>query len=267
MSKRVAVLNDKGGVGKTLTVLILAEAAARRGAKVLVVDMDPQANATRRLGVRRTQPPRTLTHCLRLGVAAGSAESYITGHGWDDQPLMGIDVLPSDSNLANRALEAGQPAADFRLRKALFGVDDHYDLTIIDCQPTIKGHLTTMAVAALNRPGDTVLLALEPEYDAIDGARRAADHLRLFRDDLGVPSLEVTGVVVNRVRGIGLHDDRRAALNGSLRGLPVLATVPLRARIAELQDAALPMGGEPGLANILEEFDGLAEALLRKEEA
>lgn len=260
MAKRIALLNNKGGVGKTFTTVALAEAAARRGAKVLVVDLDPQANATRRLQVQTdTTPYATLTGCLQLGVVQGAADGYTRRHGWNES--LSIDVLPADLDLEDRALEAGQPGAHHRLRKALFGVDDKYDLTLIDCPPSIKGHLTILGIAALDGDADTALIPLTPEYDAIGGARRAIDFVRLYRDDLGVPMLSISGLIVNSHRaGTGLHAVRIDQLN-TLGGPPVLAVVPLRARIADLQDAGQPLGGDAELAPIMERFGEIVDSL------
>jgi cellulose biosynthesis protein BcsQ len=259
MAKRIALLNNKGGVGKTFAAVTLAEAAARRGLKVLVVDLDPQANATRRLRVHPSHP--TLTTCLQLGVEQGAAIGYRRQHGWD-VPNLGIDVLAADLDLEDRALEAGQPGAYHRLRKALFSVDDDYDLTLIDCPPSIKGHLTILGIAALDGLGDTALIPLTPEYDAIAGARRAIDFIQLYRDDLGVPNLEVRGLIVNGHRaGTSLHGIRIDKLT-EVMAPPVMAVVPLRARIAELQDAGLPLGSDPDLlGSIVQQFTLLVDGL------
>lgn len=265
MAKRVAFLNNKGGVGKTFATVALAEAAANRGLRVLVVDLDPQANATRRLRVSTgaATPYATLTACLQLGVGQGVAKEYIHAHGWDER--IPIDVLPADLDLEDRTLEAGQPGAHHRLRKALFGMDDDYDLTLIDCPPSIKGHLTVLGIAALDGPGDTVLVPLNPEYDAVAGARRVIEFIRLYREDLGVPALEVRGLILNAVRPrTSLHEARSVQLSTVL-GPPVLATVPLRARIAELQDAGQPLSDDAELAPIVGKFDDIVDALMVRE--
>lgn len=271
MARRVTLLNNKGGVGKTLATVALAEAAARRGARVLVVDMDPQANATRRLGTRALMaempaPHRTLTECLRPSLPPGAAREYVLSHGWSGEHAKGlqIDVLPSDLDLEDRSLEAGMLSAQYRLRRALWGFDDDYDLTVIDCPPSIKGHLTVMAIAALDGENDAVVVPLTLEQDGISGAKRAVDYVNMWRADLGVPDVTVSGLVVNSYRtGTGLHDTRYKELGGLLDGLPILATIPLRTRLAELQDAGAPLASDATVADgILSEFDKLAVKLL-----
>lgn len=260
MSKRVTLVNNKGGVGKTFAAVGLAEAAARAGARVLVVDMDPQANATRRLGV--TPSEQTLTRCLRHA-RKSSAIDYLVRHGWKGRDqLLTIDVLPSDLELEDRVLEAGLPGSWFRLRRVLWGVDeDAYDLTVIDCPPSIKGHLTTMAISALDGPGDAVVVPLTPENDAVGGARRCIDYVRLYQEELGVPDVTIAGLIVNGVRDrTSLHMARLAEVPAHLQ-VPLLAHIPLRTRVAEVQDAGLPLCSDPTLAPVMDEFRSVVAAL------
>lgn len=261
MGKRVTLLNNKGGVGKTFVAVALAEAAARKGKRVLVADMDPQANATRRLGVAR-EPGQTLTDCLRVGVQKSAARDYVYPHGWTQYPQWRIDVLPADLDLEDRSLEAGQPGAHYRLRQALLDFDDDYDLTIIDCPPSIKGHLTGMAVSALDGDGDCVLVPTSPEYDGMGGAHRAVEFVRLWAAMLGVPNVHVAGLITNGVRNTSLHAQRSQQLVTLIPGVEVLALVPQRARVAEVQDAGLPLVSEPDLSVITAVFDILVDTLL-----
>lgn len=263
---RIALLNNKGGVGKTLVTILIAEAIARRGGRVLVVDMDPQANATRRLGARlNPHDPQTLTECLRVGVRNGAAESFIVPAGWGGDLAGHVEVLPSDLDLEDRALEAGQPGAINRLRRALYGVDDAYDVTLIDCPPSIKGHLTTMAIAALDDDRDTIVCPITPEYDAIAGAQRAARYVDEWGPDLDVTA-RVSGLVVNGVRGTtSLHTTRIEQLAESFPGVPVLGSpIPLRARVATLMDAGQPLSTDtdPLTAAVVETGAAIAEALV-----
>lgn len=264
---RIALVNNKGGVGKTFLICLLAECFALLGVRVLVVDMDPQGNATRRLKVRPTEG-KTLLDVLRHPAQKGAAASIIHPCGWDGFGDL-IHVLPAMLDLEDRALEAGLPAADRRLRKILDGADEPYGVVLIDCPPSLKGHLTTLAIAALNGDGDMVLIPLEPEQDAIGGANRVVEYLRLFAADLGVEGLNVGGLLVNGVRtGTLLHEERADDLATLFPGVPVLATVALRARIAEVQDGARPLSSDADLVKVglIETGKNLAHGLLDREE-
>lgn len=262
MAKRIAVANNKGGCGKTTVTVALAEAAARLGLRVLVVDMDPQGNGTRRLrvGVRAT-----LTECLRYGLSRGEAQHYLHRHGWGGaDEVLAIDVLPADLDLEDRAVETGQPGADLRLRKALFGMDDDYDLTLIDCPPSI-GTLTRLSIAALDGPVDTVLVPLRPEFDDVAGAQRIVTYVQQYREDLGVPNLAVHGVIANGVRANTiLHGGRIEQLDTAV-GVPTVAVVPQLTRIAEVQDAACPLGSDLALLRVLSTFEQLVGNLLPRQ--
>lgn len=268
MARRIALLNNKGGVGKTFSAVALAESAARQGGRVLVVDMDPQANATRRLGVHNPEPTRTLTNCLRPGLSAGEARRFITANGWPAGLDLRIDLLAADLDLEDRSLEAGVPGAHTRLRRALENVDSDYDLTIIDCPPSIKGHLTTMAISALDDIEDAVLLPLTPEYDAVGGARRALSFVQLWKQELGVPQVQIAGMIVNAIRAnTDLHKTGLTNLVSVMgEDVPILAKIPQRTRIAELQNDGRPIGAEFSLTDVREQFDQLAATLVPREE-
>nr|MDT0660826.1 ParA family protein [Micromonospora sp. DSM 115978] len=253
-ARRVALLNNKGGVGKTLLAAAIAECAALDGHRVLAVDMDPQANLTRRLAVTLDDQALTMTDVLRPGLQVGAAAAAIRPCGWSDPHLAGrIDVVPADLDLEDRSLEAGIPGAMNRLRKALYGADDGYDLVLVDCAPSLKGHLTGMSLACLDEPKgsrgpDTVLIPSEAEQDSVTAARRVAEYVSLYREDLGVPHLVAAGIVVNKLRPVILHTDRVDDL-GRIPGVPVWGEpIGLRTRIGELQDLARPLRSDRDIA-------------------
>lgn len=187
------ISNNKGGVAKTATTVQLAAALARRSARVLVVDMDPQANASRRLGVSwdPEQPVATMSEVIaenRDGVGAGA----VLACGWEDVPeAENIDVVPARFDLINREAEAGAVGAVRRVKKALRGWTGEYDVVLIDTRPDL-GHLVQMAFAA----SDAVLIVTSPEYDPVEGAVRVRDFVEEHAEDLGNESLKVGGVIV-----------------------------------------------------------------------
>lgn len=257
----LAVGNNKGGVGKTTAVVGLAAAVARRGLRVLVVDMDPQANLSRRMGLRPGpgEPEiATVSEAIKAD-RDGCAASAILPARWEHPCAELVDFLPSAFDLENRVSEAGTLGALGRLARALRGVVEGYDVVLIDCPPSL-GHLTQLALVA----ADGVLIVAVPEYDAIEGAIRLRDFVDRHAGDLGRPDLAVAGVVTNLVRGVtGLHahhlDTIREAF-GPLCWEPVLQ---LRTALAEANDAALPIYAWPGpaAATLGAAFDDFARRL------
>lgn len=237
MAHRIAIGNHKGGVGKTTITVQLAAGLAEHGRSVLVVDMDPQANASRRLGFRfdSSNPVPTISEAIKAD-AEGVAADAITGIGWDKPYSDRIDLLPSRFDLENRISEAAVLGAVSRLRKALAGVDDDYDFTLIDCPPSL-GHLAQLSLAAAH----SALCALEPEYDAVEGAVRFRDFIDTQAGELKNPDLTVLGYIVNRVRtNLGAHDFQLEGLP-ELFGDRVWCHLDERTAIKDAADSAVPL--------------------------
>lgn len=270
LGRRRGFLNHKGGVGKTTTTVNLAAGLARRGKRVLVVDMDPSGNATRRLAI--AAPGLTVGDVLAKP-AKGAATAAVHRCGWDTPDALLIDVLPAALSLKDRDKEAALPNSHNRLNRVLYGLTDAYDFTLFDCRPEL-GHLEQMVVRALDGDGDGYYLVVEPGADAIGGAYRLTQEVGEWADamEVGAPAL---GVMVNLYADTNLHTGRTGSLTESLTPLdsdgnaiadapPVLRPFIRRAvRIAELQDLAEPPSGDPRLKREghLDIFDSLAEAM------
>lgn len=200
-----SIANNKGGVAKTEVTCQLAAALARKGQRILVVDMDPQANASRRLGID-WDPAAPIPTMSEVVAAAqdGAGQGAVLACGWDsDVAPEGelIDVLPSRFDLINRESEAGVVGAVRRLTKALTGWTSEYDVVLIDTRPDL-GHLVQMALAA----SDTVLIPCDPNFDSIEAAIRVRDFVARHSADLMNPKLSIAGVVVTRRRLTAEHD-------------------------------------------------------------
>jgi cellulose biosynthesis protein BcsQ len=267
-NRRIAVLNNKGGVGKTTVTRELGAALARRGRRVLLVDFDPQGNLTTSMNVEDFD--KSVADVLDRPVNGGAAEAIVPC-GWDIPERDLIDVLPADLELEARGNESGLPGSHGRLHRVLWGVTDAYDYVLFDCRPAL-GHLEQMVVAALDGNEDGLLIVVEPARPAISGATRVMSEVADWADRLQVTA-PVLGVIVNRYDGrLNQHVGRARGLAASLAGgagtsttaPPVLTPyVPERVRLAEVNDMSLPSTGDRRLdrEGVLDVFNALAERL------
>lgn len=241
---RVAIGNHKGGSGKTAATVNLAAALAEAGQRVLVVDLDPQANASRRLGVGYGEPELTTAEVVQSGEQGVAAEA-ITRIGWPDAYADHIGLIPARFDLENRISEAAVIGAVARLRRAMASADDDYRITLIDCPPSL-GHLTQLGLAA----ADAALCTVEPEYDSVEGAVRYRDFVAAHGSELGNPELAMLGYLVTRSRPrVGAHAFQLDGLAETF-GTEAVWTphIPERAPIKDAADTASPLrvyGGTP----------------------
>ncbi len=237
MSFRVAVINRKGGVSKTTTVLCLADHLQQRGRSVLVVDMDPQGNATLGFDVAVGGDVPEVYDILgahRPGQAAAAASP--AGRHWTGDGR--LEVIPSSTRTAH--FEIGEViAAEMRLRAALDdGGDAEFDFTLIDCPPAL-GRLTVNALAAAH----AVLIPAEPAVFAVDGLREMLGTIGQVQEQLN-PTLDILGILPTRTpfpftteAGNQLRD-----LSEQLGDLVLTdLAVPLKKTIPESQTAGAPL--------------------------
>ena len=229
MARIIAVANQKGGVGKTTTSVNLAAALAASEFRVLLVDTDPQANATSGVGIQRGTFRRSLYHGLVL-----------------DEPIQNIvqntelpllKVLPADKNLTGAEVElVDLERREYKLQNLLKPLQQDYDFIIIDCPPSL-GLLTLNALTS----ADALLVPIQCEYYALEGVTELFDTLARIRRALN-PGLVIEGLLLT------MYDDRTnlsAAVAADLRdfyGRQVLETViPRNVRLAEAPSYGKPI--------------------------
>ncbi len=184
----IAVVNQKGGVGKSTTTVNLGASLAVMGRRVLVVDIDPQGNATSGLGVDKRAIEDDI-YAVLLSDATIAAVTLPT-------EVVGLELVPATINLAGAEIElVSALSRETRLRQALASVRDRYDYILIDCPPSL-GLLTLNALTAATE----VLIPVQAEYYALEGLSQLTNVVGRIRDALN-PALRITGVLVTMFDG------------------------------------------------------------------
>ncbi|MDI2028373.1 ParA family protein [Saccharopolyspora sp. TS4A08] len=255
----VAVLSLKGGVGKTTVVLGLASAAMRRGVRTLVVDLDPQCNATAALEPEKTA--KGLSDVL-ADPRPEVVRAAVTGSAWGEE----VDVLVGSEDAEN--LNGHQPDGGHlsRLDEALSELDDliaegelPYQLVLLDCPPSL-GRLTRSALVAADR----ALLVTEPTIFAVSGVQRAFEAVQAERSNN--PDLQPLGVIVNRVRPRSHeHQYRIDELRDIFGPLVMPVALPDRLAVQQAQGACMPIHqwGTPGAREVALAFNLILARTLR----
>lgn len=248
MGRTIACANQKGGVGKTTTVVNLASLLSLTGDRILIVDLDPQGNATSGLGIDRSTLERSTYDAIVDGI---DMRSIVLRDVAD-----GLDVAPAAIALAGADVElAGVAARERRLRRLLEPLVDDYDAIFIDCPPSL-GLLTVNALTA----ADAVLIPLQSEYYALEGLTQLLATIDLVRDHLN-PRLAIEGVVVTMADArTNLSADVEAEARAHLGGTVYDTVIPRSVRLSEA-----PSHGKSIAAYAPESRGGLAYAALARE--
>ena len=248
VARIIAIANQKGGVGKTTTAVNLGDALARRGSNVLLVDCDPQANATASLGI--TVGDRATIYELLLDDAMLDDVTIPTG-------LDRLSIVPATSDLAGAEVElTAAMARETRMKRALEGGIEAYDVVIIDCPPSV-GLLTVNALTA----SAEVIVPVQCEYLALEGLGQFTSTLDLVRRNLN-PGLRMRGPLLTMF-------DKRTTLSQQVADevrshFPdtFQTVIPRSVRLGEAPSHGLPIHAYDPRSPASEAYDALAEEVL-----
>jgi chromosome partitioning protein len=224
-----ACTNQKGGVGKTTTVINLAAYLALSGVRTLVIDLDPQGNATSGLGVDRRTVDRSSYEAL---VDRAPIGELILGTS-----VPGLDLVPSAPALSGAEIElVGVAARERRLAASLAELDGRYDRILVDCPPSL-GLLTLNALTA----ADGVLIPIQTEYYALEGLSLLVNTIRRVREGLN-PRLEIEGVLLTMYDArTNLSAQVASEVRRHMNGTVYRTVVPRSVRLSEAPSHGLPI--------------------------
>ena len=250
MGRIIAVVNQKGGVGKTTTAVNLAAALTEQGKRVLVCDFDPQANATSGFGIDKRKVSHT-SYDMIIGEAA-PADCVV--------PTRFADVIPSAADLAGAAVELiGMDRREQQLKKGLNALRDKYDVIFIDCPPSLE-MLTLNGLCA----ADGILIPVQCEYYALEGLSDLMATLRSVKRRLN-QSLDIFGVILTMFDGRTNFSTQVAQeVRRHFPGKVFTTAIPRNVRLAEAPSHGLPVGAYDRSSRGTVAYRELAEEVARK---
>ena len=251
MAKTVAIVNQKGGVGKTTTCVNLSAALTEAGKRVLLCDFDPQANSTSGMGVDKTVSRGV--YDVLLGAIPAHEAVVSTRYG---------DVMPSNKALAGAGIELiGMKDREFLLKNALAQVAERYDYIMIDCPPSLE-LLTLNALCA----ADTILVPVQGEYYALEGLSDLMNTVRMIRRSLN-PRLELEGVLLTMFDGrTNLALQVAEEVKHYFPGKVYATVIPRNVRLSEAPSHGKPITAYDRASRGSEAYTALAAEFLKKQE-
>jgi chromosome partitioning protein len=250
MGRTIAVVNQKGGVGKTTTAVNLTAALHDLGLKTLLCDFDPQANGTSGLGVDKRKAKHSVYDVIINGIPARDAIVH-TKFG---------DVLPSSADLAGAAVELiGMESREHQLEKALAQVKDDYDVIFIDCPPSLE-MLTLNGLCA----ADSILVPVQCEYFALEGLSDLMGTLRMVKKRIN-PRLEIFAVALTMYDGrTNFCAQVAEEVRRHFPGKVFLTVIPRNIRLAEAPSHGIPVTAYDKSSRGAQAYKAMAEEFKNK---
>ena len=253
MAKIISFSNQKGGVGKTSTCVNMSAALALKGKKTLLIDIDPQGNATTGLGFSKSELDCSVYNLLIDDIPADQAVKKTT--------IENLDILPASIDLAGAEVELVYiKGREKRLDEKLKSIVDNYDYIMIDCPPSL-GLLTINALSA----SDSVIIPIQSEYYAMEGLTQLMNSIKLVNMHLN-PRLKIDGVVVTMYDGRALISKQISAEIHKFFGKKMFNTViPRNIRVSEAPSHGVPVMVHDAKATGSKAYVALAEEFLQRE--
>lgn len=228
MGKIIAIANQKGGVGKTTTTINLGASLAKAGKRVLIIDADPQANATSGYGIDPRSMNSSIYECL--------VDNYPMDGSQVATCVEGLDLLGSRIDLAGAEIELiSKPNRERVLAGLLAPIKDKYDFILIDCSPSL-GLITVNALTAAN----SVIIPVQAEYFALEGISKLLNTIRIIKSKLN-PSLEIEGFLLTMYDArLRLANQIYEELKGHFADMVFDTVIPRNIRLSEAPSHGLP---------------------------